>query len=132
MKNITHILTNISFVALAVLGTMVFTPALASAADANRQAVCEAIGPVGGGTNCDSASTTGVNSVISTGLNIFATIIGLVAVVMIFISGYKYITSGGDSSKVASAKSTLIYAIVGIVVAALAQVIVKFVLSKAK
>jgi hypothetical protein len=50
---------------------------------------------------------------------------------MIIIAGFKYITSGGDTNKVASAKSTLTYAIIGIVVVALAQLIVHFVIKTA-
>jgi hypothetical protein len=53
-----------------------------------------------------------------------------VAVIMIIVGGLKYITSGGDSNNVSSAKSTIIYAIIGLVVVALAQFIVQFVLNK--
>ena len=51
---------------------------------------------------------------------------------MIVYSGYNYITSGGDSGKVSSAKTTLIYALVGLLIAALAQIIVHFVINTAK
>jgi hypothetical protein len=51
--------------------------------------------------------------------------------VMIMIAGLKYITSSGDASAVKSAKDGLLYAIVGLVVVALAQTIVRFVLSRA-
>ena len=47
---------------------------------------------------------------------------------MIIVSAFKYITSGGDSNKVASAKSSLIYAIIGLVIVGLAQFIVNFVI----
>jgi hypothetical protein len=49
---------------------------------------------------------------------------------MIIIGGFRYITSGGDSGSVSSAKNTVLYAIVGLIIVALAQVIVRFVLSK--
>jgi cytochrome bd-type quinol oxidase subunit 2 len=64
-------------------------------------------------------------------VNIFSVIVGIVAVIMIIIGGFKYITSGGDSGSITSAKHTIIYALVGLVIVALAQFIVKFVLSKA-
>lgn len=64
-------------------------------------------------------------------VNIFSAIVGVAAVVMIIWGGFKYITSGGDSGKVSSAKSTIIYAIIGLIIVALAQFIVKFVLQKA-
>jgi hypothetical protein len=49
---------------------------------------------------------------------------------MIIIGGLKYITSGGDSSNVTGAKNTILYAVVGLVVVAMAQFIVRFVLTK--
>lgn len=64
-------------------------------------------------------------------INVFSVIIGVVAVIMIILAGLKYITSGGESSNVSGAKNTIIYAIVGLVVVALAQFIVRFVLSNA-
>jgi hypothetical protein len=45
--------------------------------------------------------------------------------------GFKYITSGGDSGNVTAAKNTIMYALIGLVVVALAQLIVRFVLGKA-
>ena len=52
-----------------------------------------------------------------------AIIVGVVAIIMIIVGGFRYITSGGDSSKVGSAKNTIIYAIIGLILVALAQII---------
>lgn len=52
---------------------------------------------------------------------ILSVIAGIVAVVMIIVSGLRYITSSGDAQKTASAKNTLIGAIIGLVVIVLAQ-----------
>jgi hypothetical protein len=60
----------------------------------------------------------------------FSLVVGVVAVIMIIIAGFKYITSGGDSGNVTSAKNTILYAIIGLVVVALSQFIVKFVLGR--
>jgi hypothetical protein len=49
---------------------------------------------------------------------------------MIIWGGFKYITSGGDSNNVSGAKNTIIYAIIGLVIVALAQLIVHFVISQ--
>jgi hypothetical protein len=49
---------------------------------------------------------------------------------MIILGGFKYITSGGDTGNVTGAKNTILYAIVGLVIVALAQIIVRFVLDK--
>jgi hypothetical protein len=84
---------------------------------------------LGGGGNCksDGGKLTGLVRDI---IGLLSIIVGIAAVIMIIIGGLKYITSGGDSSKVSGAKSTIVYAIVGLIVASLAQVIVHFVLSK--
>ncbi len=71
-----------------------------------------------------------LTAIIRTIINIISVIVGVVAVVMIVVGGLKYITSGGESSNVSSAKNTIIYAIIGLVIVALAQFIVRFVLDK--
>lgn len=71
-----------------------------------------------------------VNSIITTVINIFSLVVGVVSVIMIIIGGLKYITSGGDAGNVGGAKNTILYAIIGLVVVALSQVIVRFVLDR--
>ncbi len=71
-----------------------------------------------------------VNTIITTVINIFSLVVGVISVVMIIIGGLKYITSGGDSGNVSGAKNTILYAIIGLVVVALSQVIVRFVLQR--
>lgn len=56
-------------------------------------------------------------------------IVGIVAVIMLIIGGIRYVTSGGDSKKVTDAKNTVLYAIIGLVIAFLAFAIVNFVIS---
>lgn len=63
-------------------------------------------------------------------VNTFSVIVGIISVIMIIYGGFRYITSGGDSGRVGNAKNTLIYAIIGLVVVALAQLIVQFVLAQ--
>lgn len=83
--------------------------------------------------DCSDAteSETDVNGLIADVINIFSVIVGIVAVIMIIYGGFRYITSGGDSSKVTDSKNTILYAIIGLVIVAFAQFIVKFVLAKA-
>lgn len=86
-------------------------------------------------TNCDDAAITdsdsSVNDLIGKIINIFSVVVGIIAVIMIVYGGFRYITSGGDSAKVTSARNTILYALIGLVIVAIAQFIVKFVLSKA-
>jgi hypothetical protein len=69
-----------------------------------------------------------VNGTIRTFINLLTAAVGVAAVIMIIVGGFRYITSGGASEKVTSAKNTILYAVIGLVVVALAQVIVRFVL----
>ncbi len=81
-------------------------------------------------TDEGAKANTKINGIITSVINIFSLIVGIVAVIMIIIGGLKYITSGGDSGNVTGAKNTILYAVIGLVVVALAQFIVKFVLGK--
>lgn len=83
-----------------------------------------------GGSCTTSDATKKINDMIHTVINLFSAIVGIVAVVMIIVGGLRYITSGGNDASVTSAKNTLLYAIIGLVIVALAQVIVRFTLNK--
>lgn len=116
------------FVALGLggLGQTVF-----AATDEAKKEACLAItdNPADCADAGKAEGTDTVNGVITTIIDIFSVVVGVVAVIMIIVAGFKYITSGGDSSKVSSAKTTLIYALVGLVIVALAQFIANFVLT---
>ena len=71
----------------------------------------------------------GATGTFSTITNVLLFIIGAIAVIMVVIGGLRYVISGGDSNQVAAAKNTILYAIVGIVVAILAYAAVNFVIS---
>jgi glucose uptake protein GlcU len=57
-------------------------------------------------------------------------ILGIIAVIMIILGGIRYTTSAGDASRVKAAKDTIMYSIVGLVVAMLAFAIVNFVIGR--
>jgi heme/copper-type cytochrome/quinol oxidase subunit 2 len=79
---------------------------------------------------CGNGDNNGdIQTIIKKIVNVMMFIIGAVAVIMIVYSGFKYVTSSGDAAAVASAKSTLIYSIVGLAVAILAYAIVNFVIT---
>lgn len=84
----------------------------------------------GGGCGQTSTGTQHINSFITDIVNVFSIIVGVVAVIMIIVGGFRYITSGGDSNNISGAKNTIIYAIIGLIIVALAQFIVQFVLNK--
>lgn len=84
----------------------------------------------GGCTPETGEGTERIQRIVETIINIFSVIVGIVAVIMIIWGGFKYITSGGDSGNITSAKNTIIYAIIGLVIVALAQFFVQFVLEQ--
>jgi hypothetical protein len=84
-----------------------------------------------GGADCSTSDATEkVNSLIRTIVNLLSAVVGIVAVIMIIFGGLRYITSGGNDSSVTGAKNTILYAIIGLIIVALAQVLVRFTLSK--
>lgn len=131
MKNMKNLaVASVAFVAVfAVLG-MATTHALPAPthllADSKGDA-CNGLSQLGG-VSCGGGQS-GINSVMNTVVNIVSYIAGILAIIMIVISGIRFTTSGGDSAKVSSARTALVYALVGVAVAALAQVLVHFVLN---
>lgn len=103
-----------------------------SAADAKSD-VCAGIGLSGASCNGtgQTTPTSQLDTLITTIINVLTIVVGVIAVIMIIVAGAKFITSNGDTSKVASAKSSIIYAIIGLVVVVLAQTIVHYVVNKA-
>jgi hypothetical protein len=77
-------------------------------------------------TNGESVADK-VNRILKRIVNFLSALIGVVAVIMIIFGGFRYITSGGSDTSVASAKNTILYAIIGLIIVALAQLIVRFV-----
>ncbi len=73
-------------------------------------------------------SLFGVNSTFSTITNVLLYVIGAIAVIMIVIGGLRYVLSGGDSNQISAAKNTILYAIIGIIIAILAYAIINFVI----
>lgn len=80
--------------------------------------------------NTDQQGVEKITKVIQDLINTLSLIVGIVAVVMIMIGGLRYITSGGSDTSVTSAKNTILYAIIGLIIVALSQVMVRFVIHK--
>ncbi len=122
MKKIKEILMSV-----AIVGGMLTGAATVTVAVANASPASEIIG---------GADTTGQNGGKSLQENIkiivdiILFIIGTIAVIMIVVGGLRYTLSGGDANAVKGAKDTILYAIVGLIVAVVAYAIVHFVLKQ--
>jgi len=80
----------------------------------------------------DKSSTTilGPQGILVKAVQIVTTIVGIASVVMVVVGGFKYVLSNGDAGQIASAKNTILYALIGMVVAGLSSAIISFVISK--
>lgn len=94
---------------------------------------CDPSAGVTGGVGCagDGSSQPqklfGADGIFTKVINFLLFFVGVVSVIMIIYGGIQYTTSAGDSGKVTSAKNTILYAIVGLIVSILAYAIVNFV-----
>lgn len=122
-------------VPLLALGVSAFVPVAPSVSAEFEQGITDGAGAAQGKDQQGSAACLFGSEANCSGDGIFKTItnvllflIGAVSVIMLIIGGVRYTVSGGDSAAVTSAKNTILYAIVGIIVAVLAYAIVNFVL----
>ncbi len=129
---------------MLLVSVAAFTPGIAAASnisesDINGQ-ICGGIQahdttndiqstPTDGG--CETNGSSGITTILRTVINIMSFVVGAVSVIMIIIGGLRYVTSGGNDQNIAGAKNTIIFALIGLVIVALAQIIVEFVFAKA-
>ena len=131
IKTMKNALTGLLVLPALAMGLALFTPVVTSVA-----AVCNPDSPsITTGVECSQptgapAVLFGDGSIFTTIVNILLFIIGAVSVIMLIIGGIKYTVSGGDSGQVTSAKNTILYAIIGLVIAFLAFAVVNWVLGR--
>jgi len=100
----------------------VISPACKNADPNNLPQICKAQPP--------GDPLIGPDGVLTKVIGIISLIIGITAVIVIIIAGIRFMTSGGDPQQASGARQAIIYAAIGLVVAASAQLIVAFVLNK--
>jgi hypothetical protein len=115
----------ISIIAVTgLLGIVAVAPAYVDTASASpKSAIQDGVSDIDiGGGNSD------IGPKVKIVINILMYGLGVIAVIMIIVGGIRYTTSGGDASGIKSARDTILYAVVGLVVAILSYAIVNFVL----
>lgn len=139
IQKLYKIAVNSSIFAILAFASLLGLAVPTSAQDLDGSVRCGSnINLNGTGAACDKDSlkkagqtnSSRIENVIKTVINILSAIVGAVSVIMIVIGGFKYVTSNGDSNNVSSAKNTILYALVGLMIVAFAQVIVQFVLER--
>ena len=130
MNTFTKILLSASICSTVVAGAIAPSISAAAPSPSNtvaasttaKEKVKEGIKGAGG----DSNQIT-IGSAIKSIIDIMLFALGAISVIMIVIGGIRYTTSNGDSNGIQGAKNTILYAIVGLVVAILAYAMVNFV-----
>ncbi len=113
-----------TYIAALFVGSVLLATAVAPASHAIK------LFPACSGNSSEVCSATKNDKA----LNIVGTItdflmwaLGIVSVIMIVVGGFKYVTSNGDANAIQSAKNTILYAVIGLAIAILGQVIIQFV-----
>ncbi len=121
---------------LVMLGALLIPSAVAFA-DCNdpnltaQQALqCGATSGTPNAAKTSAQAANNLNTNLGSIINILSIIVSIIAVIMVIIGGFKYVTSGGNQEAVGSAKRTILYAAVGLVIVAVAQTLVKFVINR--
>lgn len=105
-----------------VLDPVCTDPKVTSLPVAERPAVCR--------SNTTENPIIGPNGVLTRVINLLSIVVGIAAVLSIIISALRLTLSGGDPNSVSSARRGILYAVIGLVIAAIAQLLVRFILSK--
>lgn len=96
-------------------------PAGSLNSEAKNKALCN--------VKSDAAGASNLFGTIQTAVNVVLSVLGIVTVLMIVLGGVNYTTSQGDPGKTKKAKDTIVFGIIGLIIAMLAFAIVNFVLT---
>jgi hypothetical protein len=115
------------FVAAAVLSLGMSSALLAPAGAINVFPACNGNDKT---TVCNAKDKDSASTLIQNIVNTLLFLVGVVSVIMIIIGGIRYTLTAGDASQIKSAKDTVLYAVIGLVVSLLAYAIVNFVVAR--
>lgn len=122
-KNI--IMTVLTLILSATMLVFVGVPVQAESCGSAKQCITDGLTASGTSTTPNSFS-----SVLTTVTNILLFLMGAISVIMIIVGGIRYATSQGDQTQMQSAKNTILYAVIGVVVSIAAYAIVSFVVTQ--
>ena len=147
MKNI---LTSILAITMLAVSLIVFSPSKTLAVDVltpgcdptvqgNNCAACENPNATERPKFCDDNQTKttdknnpvfGPSGIVTKVVQILTITVGIASVLVIIVSGIRFITSGGNPETVSKARKGVTYAVAGLIITVLAQAIINFILSK--
>jgi hypothetical protein len=132
MKKILLVLATLSvlFIGGLPLATIAAQAPAVDPSNTTKQ-VCEATGNTSPACNQGSDNPiSGSNGIILKVVQLILIGAGVISVLMIMLGGWAYVTSQGDPQKLKGAKDTILYAIIGLVIAGSAQAIISFVFKR--
>ena len=102
------------------------------AAASPQQIACKGSGGTWTDDTCKENTANGpaVKATIKRVVNILLFLTGIIAVIVIIIAGLRFVTANGEPQQVSKAKTSIIYAVIGIIVAFMAYAIVNFILDQ--
>lgn len=119
---------------LLVVSFLSFTMAVPAHAEDPFAEVCK--GQANNSSVCKDKELNGANplwgkdGIITNLINLMSIIAGIAAVIIIIVGGLRFVTGGNNPQEVQQARNLIIYAVVGLIVVASAQLIVRFFLSQ--
>lgn len=121
-----------SIISIAIMTCAVFGTSVLSTASLSGSVSAQVSKGIDTATTSEmkGKSIDGDKGLIKTVVNVLLWAVGILSVIMIIFSGFRYITSAGDASKTKSARSTLIYSVVGLIVAIMAWAIINMVINR--
>jgi hypothetical protein len=120
------LIATLAFAGGTLLGATL-VPATVAAAPVDVLSKCNSESKV-----CQGTGKNALYDLIGNVVRLLILIIGIISVIMIVIGGFRYTTSGGDSGETKTARDTIIYAVVGLVIAIMSYSLVNFVLNQLK
>lgn len=130
MKRILLIIATLC--SLVTAGAAIASPVYAQSSDVLDNA-CNSTSGGGRSAACTdkkSAQLTGKNGTFAKITRIVAVIAGIAAIIVMMAGGLMFVTSNGDAGKAGTARSTILYAAIGLVIIALAQTIITVVVNR--
>ena len=121
-----------SIISIAIMTCAVFGVSVLSTASLSGSVSAQVSKGIDTATTSEmkGKSIDGDKGLIKTVVNVLLWAVGILSVIMIIFSGFRYITSAGDASKTKSARSTLICSVVGLIVGIMAWAIVNMVINR--
>lgn len=129
MRKLKLLFATISSAVVLSVPLLIVSPVHAALFDRSATQACQGASLSDQPCNQTKATST-INNVLTVALNMLSILVGVAAVIVMIISGLRLILSQGDSNTISSSRNAILYAIVGLVIVALAQIIVHFVLAR--